>query len=153
VATTLSDLVGDRGLFVYHMMWLDSGEGCPSCSMWVDGLHGIAHHLAQVTDFVVIAKAPVPDLRAWARRRGWTGLRLLSSQDSTFNADLGAEAADGAQWPAASAFVKRDGTVYHHYTVSTIDNSLDLLAPIWHVEDMLPRGRGDWEPGNAYVRP
>jgi hypothetical protein len=56
----------------------------------IDGLHGVSHHLAQRVDFAVIAKAPLPKLRAWARHRGWAGLRLLSSHDSTFNLDLGA---------------------------------------------------------------
>jgi predicted dithiol-disulfide oxidoreductase (DUF899 family) len=84
LATTLVELVGDRGLFVYHLMFApDWDEGCPSCSMWVDGLHGVAHHLAQVTSFAVIAKAPLPKLRAWARHRGWSGLRLLSSHGTT----------------------------------------------------------------------
>jgi len=43
--------------------------------------------------------------------------------------------------------------VYHRYTTAMIDSSLDLLTPVWHVEDMLPQGRGDWEPGNAYASP
>ena len=154
VATTLAELVGGRGLFVYHMMFApDWEQGCPSCSMWVDGLHGVAHHLAEVTSFAVIATAPLPKLRAWARRRGWSRLRLLSSYGTTFNADVGAEDPDGGQWPRASVFVKRDGVVYHRYTTAMIDNALDLLTPVWHVEDLLPQGRGDWEPSSAYAGP
>jgi predicted dithiol-disulfide oxidoreductase (DUF899 family) len=149
VATTLAELVGDRGLFVYHLMFApDWDQGCPSCSMWVDGLHGVAHHLGQVTSFAVVAKAPLPKLRAWARHRGWSGVRLLSSHGTSFNVDVGAEDPDGDQWPRASVFVKRDGVVYHHYTTAMIDNGLDLLTPVWHVEDLLPQGRGGWEPSN-----
>jgi predicted dithiol-disulfide oxidoreductase (DUF899 family) len=38
VTTTLAELVGDRGLLVYHMMFApDWEQGCPSCSMWVEG--------------------------------------------------------------------------------------------------------------------
>jgi predicted dithiol-disulfide oxidoreductase (DUF899 family) len=132
------------------MMWFDTDEGCPSCSMWVDGLNGVAHHLAQVTNLVVICKAPLPKLRAWARRRRWPNLRLVSSYDNTFNADIGAEDPDGGQWPRASVFVKRDGVVHHTYTTAMIDNDLDLLTPVWHVEDLLPQGRGDWEPTNTH---
>lgn len=154
VTTTLADLVGDRGPVVYHMMYSPEWEeGCPSCSMWIDGLHGVSRHLAQLVGFVVVAKAPLPKLRAWARRRGWAGLRLLSSHDSTFNLDLGAEDADGGQWPRVSVFVKRDGAVSHRYTTAMIDRSMDLLCPVWHAEDLLPRGRGDWEPSNAYAGP
>jgi predicted dithiol-disulfide oxidoreductase (DUF899 family) len=152
--TTLAELVGDRGLVVYHMMFAPEREqGCPSCSMWIDGLHGVSHHLAQLVGFAVIAKAPLPKLRAWARHRGWTGLRLLSSQHSTFNLDLGAEDPDGGQWPRVSVFVKRDGVVRHHYTTAMFDRSLDLLCAVWHVEDLLPQGRADWEPSNAYAGP
>lgn len=150
-AATLSDLVGDRTLFVYHMMWLDTDDGCPSCSMWVDGLNGVAHHLAQVTNVAVIAKAPLPKLRAWARHRRWPNLRLLSSYDNTFNIDIGAEDPNGGQWPRASVFVKHNGIVHHAYTTAMIDNDLDLLTPVWHIQDLLPQGRGDWEPANSYV--
>jgi predicted dithiol-disulfide oxidoreductase (DUF899 family) len=52
VTTTLADLVGDRGLIIYHTMYApDWEQGCPSCSMWIDGLHGVSHHLAQRVDF------------------------------------------------------------------------------------------------------
>jgi predicted dithiol-disulfide oxidoreductase (DUF899 family) len=51
VTTTLADLVGDRGLVIYHMMYApDWEQGCLSCSMWIDGLHGVSHHLAQRVD-------------------------------------------------------------------------------------------------------
>ncbi len=151
VATTLVDLVGDRELVVYHLMFAaDSVVGCPSCSMWVDGLHGVAYHLAQSMNFAVIAKAPLPKLRAWAHRRGWDGLRVLSSHGTSFNADLGAEDGEGNQWPALSSFTASEGVVYHRYTTGMIDNSTDLLCAVWHVQDLLPQGRGDWEPSNDY---
>jgi predicted dithiol-disulfide oxidoreductase (DUF899 family) len=151
ITTTLADLVGDRQLVVYHLMFApDWDEGCPSCSMWVDGLHGVAHHLVQSMNFAVIAKAPLPKLRAWAHQRGWDGLRVLSSFGTTFNADVGAEDGDGNQWPALSSFTASDGVVYHRYTTGMIDNSMDLTTAVWHMEDLLPQGRGDWEPSNAY---
>ena len=37
------------------------------CSLWVDGLHGVAHHLVRHAGFAVVAKAPLPKLLAWAR--------------------------------------------------------------------------------------
>lgn len=47
--TRLSELFGDHDtLFVYHLMYHpDDDEACSMCSMWVDGLHGVSHHLAQ----------------------------------------------------------------------------------------------------------
>jgi len=44
-----------------------------------------------------------------------------------------------------------DGVVYHRYTTGMIDNSMDLTTVVWHIEDLLPEGRGDWEPSNAYA--
>ena len=52
-----------------------------------------------------------------------------------------------------SAFVKRDGVVYHTYTTGMIERSMDLLCSVWHMEDLLPQGRGGWEPGNSYAGP
>jgi len=152
VRTSLAELVSDRSLVVYHKMYgADWEDGCPSCSMWVDGLHGVSHHLARRVDLVVIAKAPLWRLRAWGRKRGWDGLRLLSSAGNTFNLDLGVEDEAGNQWPGLSVFV-RDGTsVRHTYSTSMIERSMDLLSPLWHVLDLTPEGRGDWEPANAYA--
>jgi len=151
---TLADLVGERSLVVYHLMF-DEGwdEACASCSMWLDGLHGVSHHLAQVTDFVVVAPAPPDRLRAWARHRGWAGLRLLSCHGTSFDTDFGARDDKDNLWPMVSVFGRHDGVVQHFYTTAMIDNSTDLLTPVWHVEDLLPQGRGDWEPRNSYAGP
>jgi predicted dithiol-disulfide oxidoreductase (DUF899 family) len=150
--TTLAELAGERSLVVYHLMFDDGwDEACSSCSMWLDGLHGVSHHLAQVTEFVVIARARLPKLRSWARHRGWAGLRLLSSHGTTFDADFGAMDGKGNLWPMVSVFARHDGAVRHFYTTAMIDNSTDLLTPLWHVEDLLPQGRGDWEPDNSYA--
>jgi predicted dithiol-disulfide oxidoreductase (DUF899 family) len=82
------------------------------CSLWLDGLNGVAHHLKETTSFAVIAKAELPKLRAWARHRGWNRLRLLSSFGTSFNADLGAEHAQWGQQSRVSVFtMDQDGTI------------------------------------------
>lgn len=156
--TRLRDLFGDHEtLVVYHMMFHpEDQDGCPMCSMWVDGFHGVAHHLTQHTAFAVVAKAPLPKLRGWALRRGWDGLRILSSHDSTFNADLNAERADGAQRPMISVFTAEGDQVRHYYTLPAnfLDDSqrgIDLLSPVWNMLDLLPGGRDDWYAGNSYA--
>jgi predicted dithiol-disulfide oxidoreductase (DUF899 family) len=156
-ATRLSELFGEHGtLFVYHLMFHpDADEACPMCSMWVDGFHGVSRHLAQHTAFAVVAKAPLPKLRAWARRRGWDGLRILSSHGTSFNADLRAEHPNGDQRPMVSVF-KDAGLIRHFYTLpaSFLDNAergIDQLSPVWGVLDLLPTGRRDWYAGNAYA--
>lgn len=156
--TRLSELFGDHDtLFVYHLMYHpDDDEACSMCSMWVDGLHGVSHHLAQHMAFVVIGKAPLSKLRAWAGRRGWDGLRILSSYGTTFNADLHAEQPNGDQRPMVSVFVREDGQIRHFYTLPAnfIDNAergIDLLSPVWNALDLLPTDRGDWYAENSYA--
>ena len=40
---------------------------CPMCTLWIDGFNGVAHHLAQNVDFVVVAAADPAALLAHAR--------------------------------------------------------------------------------------
>jgi predicted dithiol-disulfide oxidoreductase (DUF899 family) len=158
--TRLSELFGAHDhLFVYHLMFSpDDDSACPMCSMWVDGFHGVRHHLEQHAAVAVVGKAPLPKLRAWARRRGWSGLRILSSHGTGFNAEMAAEYADGGQRPMASVFVRDGGAVRHFYTLPAnfhddTQRAMDLLSPVWNVLDLLPGGRGDWYPDNDYPRP
>ena len=37
------------------------------CTMWIDGYNGVAHHLAQNLDFVIVAAAEPQALREQAR--------------------------------------------------------------------------------------
>ncbi|WBB53788.1 DUF899 family protein [Verrucosispora sp. WMMD573] len=158
-AIRLSALFGAyRTLVVYHLMFHpDWQSACPMCSLWVDGFHGVAHHLRQRTAFVVIGKAPARALRAWGARRGWDGLRLLSSHGTDFNADLRAEYRNGDQRPMISVLVRTDDGVRHFYSqpanfVDGAERGIDLLSPVWNVLDLLPDGRGDWYAGNTYPR-
>jgi predicted dithiol-disulfide oxidoreductase (DUF899 family) len=156
---TLVDLFGDHEtLVIYHLMFAAGADGgCPMCSMWVDGLHGVSHHLARHTAFAVVAEASTPELRAWGRRRGWDGLRLVSAGGTTFGRDLGAVRPDGSLRPGVSV-LRRDGDeVRHGYTVfadwsaEDKERGIDLLSPVWQVLDLLPQGRGDWYAANDYA--
>lgn len=153
----LVDLFGDHDvLIVYHLMFHpDDNEACPMCSLWVDGLHGVSHHIARRAAFAVVGKAPIDKLRSWARRRGWHGLRIVSSHGSSFNADLHVETARGGQWPAVSVFSRAGDRVRHVITETAdfsdgIGRGIDLLSPVWNVLDLTPAGRGDWLPDNTY---
>ncbi|CAM00295.1 putative dithiol-disulfide oxidoreductase (DUF899 family) [Saccharopolyspora erythraea NRRL 2338] len=147
-----------RELLVYHLMYgKKQTEPCPMCTMWIDGLNGIAHHVRQNADFAVVAAADLPSLRAHARNRGWTNVRLLSAEDSTFKQDLGSEDTEGNQDSTVSVFVRDDGgSVRHFYSVhprmaDDIDErGIDLLTPVWHLLDLTRRGRGDWYPTLSY---
>jgi predicted dithiol-disulfide oxidoreductase (DUF899 family) len=142
----------ERPLVIYHLMYGKAQTSpCPMCTMWNDGINGVARHLAQNVDFAVVAAADVAPLRAHARTRGWDRLRLLSSRDNTFKYDLGSEDLDGNQDATVSVFtLDETGSPRHFYTAhptmaDDIDQrGIDLLAPVWHLLDLVPAGRGDW---------
>jgi predicted dithiol-disulfide oxidoreductase (DUF899 family) len=150
----LSELVSapDRALVVYHFMYgKRQTSPCPMCTMWIDGFNGVANHVAQNVDLVVVAAADLATLRAHARARGWDQLRLLSCGDSRFKYDLGSEDDEGNQDSTVSVFTgDADGAVRHSYTATPrmaddIDQrGIDLLWPTWHFLDLTPSGRGDW---------
>lgn len=148
----------ERDLVVYHFMYgKQQTEPCPMCTMWIDGFNGIAHHLAQNVDLAIVAAADLPALRAHARDRGWTNLRLLSAGASTFKYDLASEDAEGIQDSTVSVFTRNgDGSVQHIYSVhprmseDVDERGIDLLSPVWHVLDLTRRGRGDWYPELSY---
>ena len=153
-AVRLSELFTspERSLIVYHLMYGKAQTGpCPMCTLWLDGFNGIAHHVAQNADLVVVAAADLGPLRAHARARGWDRLRLLSSAGNTFKYDLRSEEADGAQDSTVSVFaLDADGSPRHVYTAHPTmsaeipERGIDLLSPLWHLLDLTPQGRGDW---------
>lgn len=142
----------DRDLVIYHLMFgKQQTQPCPMCTMWIDGLNGVAQHLAQNVDFAVVAAADLPALRQHARNRRWTNVRLLSAGSGTFKYDLASEDDEGNQDSTVSVFTRDDsGAVRHVYSThprmaEDIDQrGIDLLSPVWHVLDLTPKGRGDW---------
>ncbi|WP_407547734.1 DUF899 family protein [Streptomyces sp. Pv4-95] len=147
-----------RDLIVYHFMYgKQNTDPCPMCTMWLDGLNGVAHHIAQNAALAVVAAADLPSLRAHARNRKWTNLRLLSAGSSTFKYDLGSEDAEGNQDSTVSVFTRDDsGSVRHFYSVhprmsDDIDQrGIDLYSPVWHLLDLTRSGRGNWIAGLSY---
>lgn len=151
----LRDLFGDHDtLVIYHLMFHpDDDEACAMCSLWVDGFPGVVRQIEARTAFAVVARAPIGKLRAWGRRRNWHGLRLVSSDGSTFSRDMHFEAARGGQWPCFAVF-SRDGDIIYHRLTQCADLPIgergnDLLSPVWNIFDLLPQGRGDWLPDNS----
>lgn len=148
----------ERSLVIYHLMFGKKQiKPCPMCTAWLDGVNGVAHHLAQNLDFAVVAAADVPALRAHARARGWDKLRLLSAANSSFKYDLGSEDREGAQDSTVSVFTRNAaGTVRHCYTghpkmsPDIQQRGIDLLTPIWHFMDLTRQGRGNWYASLAY---
>jgi predicted dithiol-disulfide oxidoreductase (DUF899 family) len=87
---SLADLFRGRSqLLVYHFMFgPDYTAGCPSCSMIADGFNGFTGHLANHDVMLwAVSRAPLPKLKAYERRMGWT-FPWASSFGSDFNFDF-----------------------------------------------------------------
>jgi predicted dithiol-disulfide oxidoreductase (DUF899 family) len=134
---------------------LPLAEGpCPSCTALLDQLDGAARHVSDRLNLVVVAKAPLPRVLAFARERGWRHLRLLSSAGNTYNADYFAETPSGIQRPMLTVF-HRDGDVIRHFWSSELlyapmdpgqePRHVGTLEPLWNLFDLTPEGRPvDW---------
>jgi predicted dithiol-disulfide oxidoreductase (DUF899 family) len=158
---------GKDTLVIYHMMFprwsKDPRAGapggktallplaeqpCPSCTSVVDGLNGVATHLFDRVNLVVVAKSDPARLGSYAEERGWRNLRLLSSRNNTFNRDYHAETPEGEQLPVLNVFSRNDDGIHHRWaselTFVRGDNSpLDPIWPIWGILDLTPNGRGE----------
>jgi predicted dithiol-disulfide oxidoreductase (DUF899 family) len=134
-------------------------KACPMCTAFIDGLNGNAMHIAQRTNLAVIAKSPLERILEFARSRGWSNLRLLSSQNNHYNRDYHAETDDGAQMPILNVF-RKDKAVRHFYATEMLfahaekgqnQRHIDMAWPLWNVLDFTPEGRGkDWYPKLEY---
>lgn len=119
----------------------------PSCTSVVHGL-GAAFHLAERTNLVVIAKTSHDRLGTYAQFRGWRNLRLLASQNNTFNRDYLAETPDGVQRAVLHVFSRDEDGIRHHWTSDMTfkrgdTSSLDPVWPIYGILDLTLEGRGD----------
>ena len=147
---------GKDSLIVDHMMWDPANKlPCPMCNMWADGYNGIALHVANKVNFVLVSKVQIERLREWGRGRGWDKIRLLSSYGNTFNHDFNVEDA-GGQRPAVSVFKKLAvGRIHHCYTTEASlaeghHRGIDPFTPVWNLFDLLPEGREMWMPKHFY---
>jgi predicted dithiol-disulfide oxidoreductase (DUF899 family) len=159
----LGDLFDGRSqLLVYHFMFGPGWkEGCPSCSFLADAFDSFGIHLAQRdTTFVAVSRATLPEIEAFKKRMGWK-FKWVSSNGSDFNYDYNVSftneqvsggkpnynyetiPAYGEEVPGASAFIKKDGNVFHTY--STYARGLDILLPMYNWIDLTAKGRDEAE--------
>jgi len=155
---TLDELFdGHDQLLLYHLMLHpEDTDACAACSMFVDGMTGVLPHLAQHCGFAVIAPAPIATISAWGRRRGWAGVRLVSAHSTGFVDELGVAGSQGALFPAFSVHAREGDGIRHVVTVAAdfpdgTWRGMDLLSPVWNAVDLLPSGRGAWDPDNSYA--
>jgi predicted dithiol-disulfide oxidoreductase (DUF899 family) len=159
---TLSDLFGGKSqLIIYHfMLGPDWGEGCKSCSYLADHFAGPAMHLPhRDVSFVVVSRAPWPEIEPFQKRMGWT-FKWVSSSENDFNFDYHVsftkdEEAKGEitynyetsdficdELPGLSVFVKNnEGHLLHSY--SSYGRGLDMLIGTYNFLDLVPKGRDE----------
>ena len=146
----------DRSLVLYHFMYgKQQTDPCPMCAMWTDGWDALTDHIADTTDFAMVSAAPIDETVALAAARGWDHLRWLSAADSTFKLDIGGEDADGNQSPFLSVWELDGGTPRLSWSgganiVGEHWRGVDLLSPVWHIQDLTRQGRGEWFPSLTY---
>jgi predicted dithiol-disulfide oxidoreductase (DUF899 family) len=170
----LGDLFGGHGqLIVQHVMFGPDWDGaCPGCTAGVDELAAgvLTHVRSRDTEFVLVSRAPLDKLQAYAASRGWT-VPWYSSYGSDFNYDfqvtldknraqldynyrpvpdaLGGE--DTTELPGVSCFLRDGEQVYHTY--STFARGTDILGSSYSLLDLTAMGRQeDWEEPKGRAR-
>lgn len=166
---------GQDTLAVYSFMFGPEREApCPGCTHFLDALDGSARHIRQRVGFAVVAKSPLQRLLALAKERGWSELRLLSTAgndydrdyfgDSTALSDAVREQQEftpGEEWdmPMLNVFTREHGVIRHFWGSELLYvpaepgqeyRHNDLLDPLWNMLDLVPAGRGDFQPRLSY---
>jgi predicted dithiol-disulfide oxidoreductase (DUF899 family) len=160
---SLADLASDgRSVVIYHCMFAEKDEHpCSMCALFVDSQNGVGKHYDQHVNFAVIAKAPYPQLEAYAKKRGWDKIRVLSSKNNDFNKVMNVEnpawAPENENEAGISVFKKDgEGNVRHLYSNGPQfepygERGMDLMTPLYNMLDLLPDGRGNFYAGNDYI--
>jgi predicted dithiol-disulfide oxidoreductase (DUF899 family) len=138
---------GKNTLILYSFMFGPNWDNpCPSCTSLVDGYdrawYSVTHSGAA---FAAIAKAPAERINAWAKRRGWSQIALVSGSHSPYQTDYKCQdpSNDDMQWPVMHVFRKRDEKIFHFWGTELTANHVDTVWPYWNLMDFTPEGRPD----------
>lgn len=162
---------GGDTLMVYHFMFprhaqdkrpgpmtgamadLPLEEGpCPSCTALIDMWEGTMPHFEGLGgNLVVVAKAPIERVMAFARDKGWKHIRLLSAASSDFRRDYGGDGPDGQPVPIMTVFKRwPNGKIRLHWASELVfapteagqdTRHLGTVEPLWTLFDLTPTGR------------
>ena len=150
-ASLLDLFQGRRQLILYHFMFAPSVDGwpkagCPGCSFMIDQVGHLSHLHARDTSFVVVSQAPLPNIKRYQQRMGWT-VPWFSSAGSDFNVDFGLSTDEGETF-GLSVFLRDGDSVYRTYF--TAGRGVEALGSTWTFLDLTPLGRQeDWEDSPA----
>lgn len=169
----LSELFGDHpSILLYSFMYGPERDlPCPGCTHTLDGLDGSVLHADRRFPTYIVAKSPIARLEAWARKRGWRHLNLLSAANNRYTHDYFGDTSKfgpemrrergyepGKNWdePMYNVFRKdAQGTIRHFWGSEILyvkeepgqhHRAGDLVDPVWGLLDMSPEGRGDFFP-------
>ena len=152
----LKDLFGPKHdtLALYSFMYgPDRKEACPMCTGLLDGLNGVAEHLAQRLELCVVAESPLSRLLEFAKQRDWKRLRLISAVGKAYNTDYHGKSSKGTDTTMLNVFQRKNGEVRHFWASQLChtekdpgqdDRNLDIITPTFNVLDLTPEGRGDF---------
>jgi predicted dithiol-disulfide oxidoreductase (DUF899 family) len=141
-----SELFADKNtLLLYSFMYGPGWDNpCPSCTSLIDVFDRSYYQVTRDAAFVAIAKASAERINAWARRRGWSQIALVSGASSSYQADYKCqEDSDDMQLPVMHVFRKHGGTILHFWGTETLGNHVDTVWPYWNLMDFTPEGRPD----------
>ena len=148
---------------------------CPGCTHFLDSLDGAVRHTRERFNFAVVAKSPLPRILAFAQERGWRHLRLLSTAGNRYDRDYFGDSTaltpglrqqqdfkSDEQWdmPMLNVFRRIGNTIHHFWGCELLYvppepgqeyRHNDLLDPVWNMFDVLPQGRGDFQPKLDYA--
>lgn len=127
---------------------------CPSCTALIDMWDGTMPHFHGLGgNLAVVARAPIEQVAAFGRARGWRHIRLLSAADNGFRRDYGGDGPDGEPVPILTVFKRwPDGTIRLHWASELIfaasdpgqdPRHLGTVEPLWTLFDLTPGGRPD----------
>ena len=125
---------------------------CPSCTALIDMWDGTMPHFAGLGgNLVIVARAPIARVAAFARDKGWKHTRLVSAANNGFRRDYGGDGPDGEPVPIMTVFRRwPDGVVRLQWASELIHETPDpgqdprhlgTVEPLWTLFDLTPAGR------------
>jgi predicted dithiol-disulfide oxidoreductase (DUF899 family) len=150
-ASLLDLFDGRRQLILYHFMFAPDVEGwpaagCEGCTMFVDNLGNLVQLGERDTSFALVSLAPLPNIEAYKKRKGWTA-PWFSSGGSDFNRDFGITTDEGETF-GLSVFIRDGDSIFR--TFFTAGRGVEMLGTSRSFLDLTPLGRQEaWEDSPA----
>jgi len=125
---------------------------CPSCTALIDQWEGAMPHFEGLGgNLVIVARAPIEPVAAFARDRGWRHVRLASASGNSFRRHYGGDGPDGEPVAIMTVFKRAaDGRIRLHWASELVfgpadpgqdERPLGTVEPLWTLFDLTPRGR------------